>query len=251
MSEGTAQEVVWALAALLVVLLVATLRLSIGDPTSEGGGLVFGVILAVGLVSFSTIGLLIAAKAPDNPIGWLYAVGGLGIVLGIGTGPNRYAVRALTDMELPGAGYAQFASNAITPEAVLALVMALLLFPTGRLASRRWQVIGWAIADSQETEASVYFCTLEAMTNATKYADASVLTLDLVQADGHLRFTVTDDGRGFDPATTARGTGMQGMVDRLDAIGGTLRIESTPGARTTVAGTVPIGHGEPRPGTAA
>ena len=51
---------------------------------------------------------------------------------------------------------------------------------------------------------------------------------------------MTDDGAGFDPATVTRGSGLQGMTDRIDAIGGSLTIESAPGAGTTVRGSVPV-----------
>ena len=54
-----------------------------------------------------------------------------------------------------------------------------------------------------------------------------------------LVLTVTDDGRGFDPATTPMGTGLQGMSDRLSALGGTLKITSAPGQGTRVTGRVP------------
>jgi signal transduction histidine kinase len=50
---------------------------------------------------------------------------------------------------------------------------------------------------------------------------------------------VADDGAGFDPAATGYGTGLQGMADRLDAVGGTFEVESSLGAGTTVRGHVP------------
>jgi signal transduction histidine kinase len=58
--------------------------------------------------------------------------------------------------------------------------------------------------------AAVYFCTLEALQNITKYASASRATAGLSCSDGSLQFTVTDDGAGFDTATTRHGTGLQG-----------------------------------------
>jgi signal transduction histidine kinase len=91
-----------------------------------------------------------------------------------------------------------------------------------------------------EIEAAVYFCALEALNNVAKYANASAVTIALARTDGILRFAVTDDGAGFDPYVTTYGTGLQGMADRLDAIGGALTVTSTPGAGTTVTGTVPI-----------
>lgn len=54
-----------------------------------------------------------------------------------------------------------------------------------------------------------------------------------------LTFTETDDGRGFDPTPTGYGTGLQGIADRLGALGGSLEVASTPGAGTSVTGTVP------------
>jgi signal transduction histidine kinase len=51
---------------------------------------------------------------------------------------------------------------------------------------------------------------------------------------------VTDDGRGFEATTTTYGTGLQGMADRLDAIGAELRVTSEPGRGTVVAGRVPV-----------
>ena len=93
---------------------------------------------------------------------------------------------------------------------------------------------------SQEVEAAVYFCTLEAMNNLAKYARASAATVSLSQVDGMLTFEVSDDGIGFPPGDAADGTGLQGMADRLDAIGGSLQIRSNPGEGTTVLGRVPV-----------
>jgi signal transduction histidine kinase len=92
----------------------------------------------------------------------------------------------------------------------------------------------------QAVEAAVYFCALEALNNVAKYANASQASVSLAQTDGHLSFTIHDDGRGFDPATTTYGTGLQGMADRLDAIGGTLQVTSEPAAGTTIVGRVPV-----------
>ncbi|MDP9328635.1 MAG: histidine kinase, partial [Actinomycetota bacterium] len=63
-----------------------------------------------------------------------------------------------------------------------------------------------------EIEAAVYFCSLEALNNVAKYASASRVEVRLAHGDGHLTFEVRDDGAGFDTATAARGTGLQGMA---------------------------------------
>ena len=93
----------------------------------------------------------------------------------------------------------------------------------------------------QDIEAAVYFCCLEALQNISKYAEASVAVVRLTNGAGTLTFEVADDGRGFDPASTGYGTGLQGMADRLDALGGSLEMRSAPGLGTTVVGRVPGG----------
>jgi signal transduction histidine kinase len=92
----------------------------------------------------------------------------------------------------------------------------------------------------QDVESAVYFCCLEALNNVAKYADASSVEIRLRQSHGELRFQVADDGRGFDTAAMSDGTGLQGMADRLDAIGGIFEIVSVPGAGTTVSGRLSV-----------
>lgn len=91
----------------------------------------------------------------------------------------------------------------------------------------------------QEIEAAVYFCVLEALQNVAKYAGATKATVRLEASNGTLNFSVRDDGGGFDPDRTARGSGLTNMADRLDALGGAVAISSSPGEGTTVQGRVP------------
>jgi signal transduction histidine kinase len=56
-------------------------------------------------------------------------------------------------------------------------------------------------------------------------------------------FTVTDDGKGFDPATTPQGSGLQNMADRVEALDGAVDIASSPGMGTTVTGRIPVRTG--------
>jgi signal transduction histidine kinase len=91
----------------------------------------------------------------------------------------------------------------------------------------------------QEIEAAIYFSVLEALQNVAKYSKASSVTVMLAGQEGDLTFEVTDDGSGFDPAAVSSGSGLQGMADRLAAIGGVLEVRSAPGDGTTVAGRVP------------
>ena len=90
----------------------------------------------------------------------------------------------------------------------------------------------------QDTESTVYFCTLEALQNVAKHAQASAVTVRLSGSGEVLEFSVSDDGAGF-PAGTSHGFGLQGMSDRLAAHGGTLTVRSRPGQGTTITGRLP------------
>jgi signal transduction histidine kinase len=98
----------------------------------------------------------------------------------------------------------------------------------------------------QHVETAVYFSCLEALQNVAKYADATRATIELHADPASLRFAVRDDGCGFDPSI-ASGTGLQGVRDRLEAIGGSLDVQSAPGSGTTVAGAVPLLVDVPQP----
>jgi signal transduction histidine kinase len=100
----------------------------------------------------------------------------------------------------------------------------------------------------QELETAVYFCTLEALQNAAKYAKPGEVVVQLREEDGQFVFAIEDDGEGFDQATTPLGSGLQNMSDRLAALGGELLIHSSPGLGTVVEGhvTVPSGGGDIR-----
>jgi signal transduction histidine kinase len=92
-----------------------------------------------------------------------------------------------------------------------------------------------------DVEASVYFCCLEALQNAAKHAGgAACATLRVSAGSGLVRFEVADDGVGFDPASPSdHGVGLQGMADRLGAVGGALTVASCPGRGTRISGSVP------------
>lgn len=93
----------------------------------------------------------------------------------------------------------------------------------------------------QDVESALYFCCLEALQNVAKYARASHAEIRLLADGGELAFVVTDDGEGFDPSAVPHGSGLQGMADRLEAVGGTLEIRSQPGSGTSVTGRIPVG----------
>lgn len=89
----------------------------------------------------------------------------------------------------------------------------------------------------EHIELTAYFVISEALTNISKYAAASRAWVSVTQTNGRLLLEVGDDGVGG--ADVARGTGLRGLADRLDAIEGRLYIESEPGRGTTVRATMP------------
>ena len=94
----------------------------------------------------------------------------------------------------------------------------------------------------EQLESLLYFCSLEAMQNASKHASGATEVVVALSNDGILRFEVRDDGAGFDPAVTS-GAGLSNMQDRLAAVGGELTILSAVGQGTRVIGTVPAAPG--------
>ena len=97
----------------------------------------------------------------------------------------------------------------------------------------------------RELEATAYFCALEALRNAVKHANATHAHVELNGTAVDLVVTVTDDGNGFDPDTTTHGDGLTHMADRVDATGGTLSIDSTPGHGTTITLNLPVSQAQP------
>jgi signal transduction histidine kinase len=97
-------------------------------------------------------------------------------------------------------------------------------------------------------EAAAYFVASEALANAAKHAAASHASITAELRGGTLVLAVRDDGQGG--ADPSRGSGLVGLADRVAALGGELRIESAPGAGTTVSATIPVvGSGLPRSST--
>ena len=86
--------------------------------------------------------------------------------------------------------------------------------------------------------AAAYFSCAEALTNVARYSGAAAASIRLAVASDMLSLWVTDDGRGgADPAT---GTGLRGLADRAEALGGSLTIDSPPGRGTTITLRLPL-----------
>jgi signal transduction histidine kinase len=86
-------------------------------------------------------------------------------------------------------------------------------------------------------EAAVYFVCSEALANVGKYAEATRVTIDVTESNGHVATSISDDGIGG--ADPARGSGLRGLADRVEALGGKLQMESRHGAGTTIEAVLP------------
>jgi signal transduction histidine kinase len=87
--------------------------------------------------------------------------------------------------------------------------------------------------------------TQEALTNARKHAAARRVSVELAYETAAVALRITDDGRGFDPAAQLPGFGLSGMRSRVAQVNGTLRVQSVPGAGTTVAVDLPQAAADP------
>jgi hypothetical protein len=134
--------VVWGMWALTVLAMALMLFLtSLNEPSSSFRDM---VVLSLLLLAFSTVGALVAAHRPENPIGWLFCSGALVWILG--ELALEYAVYALITAPsgLPaGAWMVWFGTWARGIGWFLVVAFLLLLFPTGRLPSPRWRLVLW------------------------------------------------------------------------------------------------------------
>src|SRR5262249_24457263 len=88
-----------------------------------------------------------------------------------------------------------------------------------------------------QVEATAYFVAPESLNNVLKHAQASSAVIRISQIRGLLHIEVVDDGAGG--ARPTAGSGLSGLVDRVEALGGTLRVESSPGLGTRVVAEIP------------
>nr|AKG47135.1 putative sensor kinase [uncultured bacterium] len=94
---------------------------------------------------------------------------------------------------------------------------------------------------AQQVEVAAYYVVSEALTNAARHASATLATVSVAERDGGLHIAVRDDGVGG--ADPRRGSGLIGLRDRIEALGGTVKVTSPAGAGTVVRVALPIEAG--------
>jgi signal transduction histidine kinase len=90
----------------------------------------------------------------------------------------------------------------------------------------------------ESVEAAIYYLVAEALTNVARHAGATSATVRVTRTEMRARVEVADDGRGG--ARLGKGSGLRGLADRVEALGGRLHVNSPRGAGTTVIGDIPL-----------
>ena len=145
MSQRTATHLAWALWGLCVAMVMAAgvlFAFTHGTPV-EGKNPGVDLVLSVVLLSFSTVGTLVAFRWPRNAIGWLLLA--IGLAFSIRAIAEQYAIATLFagTFDLPGGMFAAWLSESLALPALFGCAIVLLLFPTGHLPSRRWRPVAW------------------------------------------------------------------------------------------------------------
>src|SRR5215208_6448038 len=149
MSRRTAAWLAWSLWTVCVVLIALALLLDFvtgGDillPPQDTFDHRLIVLTGVLSLAYPTVGALIASRLPTNPIGWIFC--GVGLLYAAQRFTVAYAdYVVIMDSALPGEQYAGWFSGLVDfTGLVLAGVLVMLLFPDGRLLSRRWRIVAW------------------------------------------------------------------------------------------------------------
>jgi two-component system sensor histidine kinase UhpB len=137
----------------------------------------------------------------------------------------------------------------LRPEALddLGLINALIAL-SSRVSQQGAVMVERRLADdlpplSEELELVVYRVAQEALTNVIRHSHASQAVIELANDDGTITLKVSDNGQGMPAVPAGETIGIEGMRERALLVGGTLNIESRPGAGTTVSLKAPVGAG--------
>jgi signal transduction histidine kinase len=148
MSNQTARYLSWSIAIFSVLLVMTGLSINILALFDSGQDMTFSYqyFMPVLTITYCVVGALVASRHPHNPIGWIFIAIGFLIALGmLSTGYVSYQQLVIRTGSLPGAAFAQWLTLWIwAPAVLLPLTFTLLLFPNGKLLSKRWQPVAWA-----------------------------------------------------------------------------------------------------------
>ena len=129
-------------------------------------------------------------------------------------------------------------AHGLHPRVLAEAGLASALASLAEQAPVRVEVVAPASTLPPEVEAVAYFISSEALANIAKHASASQVSVSVTSRDGRVRVEVNDNGLGG--ANPALGTGLRGLADRVEALGGTLHVESPAGGGTRLAAEIPL-----------
>jgi signal transduction histidine kinase len=162
----------------------------------------------------------------------------LGRVAELLTGAGEQLADVLTGLDTARAELREFARG-IHP---VTLTVRGLQGAVGELAGRSPITVAVAVPVERfppAVEAAAYFVCAESLTNVAKHAEASQVDISIRQENGQLRVVIADDGMGG--ADPSRSSGLRGLADRVEALGGSLAVDSPPGGGTRVIAELPCG----------
>ena len=140
------QALAWVLAALAVLLLAATMvLLGLNVGLVDNGRIFTNAVLGLAVVMYAGAGRLITSRRPGNAVGWL--LGLIGVSIATSTFAEQYALYGLATARgsVPGPRLIGCLAGAAAEVTVVLALALILLFPDGRLPSRRWRPVAWAI----------------------------------------------------------------------------------------------------------
>lgn len=145
---ATLRKLAWSIGLVSVILLLGSFVFMVADrnaalPSDLRSWSLSNLVNFVANLAVPVMGIILATRRSRNPIGWLFLVAGLSLALG--AFGQSYAVHALRvdPGSLPAGRLFGWIANWTWPIAITMLVFLLLLFPDGRLRSRRWRPVGW------------------------------------------------------------------------------------------------------------
>src|SRR5918999_3660820 len=147
MSHRTAAWLAWSLWVVCILLVALSLLLDVltdDVPLPPDARLSLGFTVPIGVLSlaFPTVGALSFSRLPANLIGWIFC--GVGLLFAMQRFALVYADYALVEnFALPGGEYVAWFSSWVVPAGLTLGVFLMLLFPDGRLLSRRWRIVAW------------------------------------------------------------------------------------------------------------
>jgi hypothetical protein len=170
-SRRAASWLAWSLAGLSVAMFLASAALYFLDRSVQSPGYwitpgtvigeLLGFVPFLAFVAFSLVGALIASRHPGNPIGWICLVAGLlWMLILVSQAYSAYGLTQPGSIPLPVTIHALLYAWLWVPTVGLIGIYLLLLFPDGRLLSRRWRLLAWLAGAVIAVESAAVFLTL-------------------------------------------------------------------------------------------